>query len=176
MSKSTQLNDLNIYSNLTRDSGPAMSWSMYAINYLDLNLVEIAETYFYKSFELYLHKPFYVWNEVDYITEAAAGNFITGAGGFLQLILNGYGGIRLHSNEMQIMRPRVLPRTESMNIFGIKYRGLIFDLIINDRIKKISIKSIKNGEVFKIIIDSNETYNCDVPKGIIFYIHTTIII
>lgn len=60
MSKETKLNDLNFYANVTRESGPAMTWAMFAINYLDLNHTEKACEMFMKSYQPYVREPFQV--------------------------------------------------------------------------------------------------------------------
>ena len=89
MNLSTRLNDLEIYGNATRNSGPAMSSSMYAINYLDVDEVLKGNEMLEKSFRPYIRQPFNVWSEVVE-GETGATNFMTGAGGFLQTIFNGF--------------------------------------------------------------------------------------
>lgn len=64
-SRSSVLNDLKFYSNVTRDDGPAMSFSMYAISYLDANDEKNANEMFKKSYEPYIRQPFNVWSEVS---------------------------------------------------------------------------------------------------------------
>ena len=54
-------------------------------------------------------------------------NFITGAGGLLQSVLFGYGGIRYREDQMDI-NPTKLPNTTSWAIRGVKYRGVTFDV------------------------------------------------
>jgi trehalose/maltose hydrolase-like predicted phosphorylase len=61
-------------------------------------------------------------------------NFITGAGGLLQTILFGYGGIRIHDSSLHI-DPHLLPDVSEWTIKGLKYKG--FELDINH----IQIKS-----------------------------------
>lgn len=63
--KSSVLNDLKFYSNVTRDDGPAMSFSMYAISYLDANDEQSANEMLQKSFKPYIRSPFNVWSEVS---------------------------------------------------------------------------------------------------------------
>ena len=57
-----------------------------------------------------------------------ATNFITLAGGMLQAVMFGYGGIRVRERQMDV-RPHVLPNATSWSIDGFKYRGstLSFD-------------------------------------------------
>ncbi|CAG9133486.1 unnamed protein product [Plutella xylostella] len=56
MNESTRRNDLEYYSSVTRDSGPAMTWSMHAVALLQLN--ESAEEALRASHEGYVREPF----------------------------------------------------------------------------------------------------------------------
>ena len=59
-------------------------------------------------------------------TENADGtgavNFITGMGGFLQSVLFGYGGFRLHPDRIEF-QGRLPPSTTSFNVTGLDYLG-----------------------------------------------------
>lgn len=126
----TLLNDLNIYANVTRSSGPAMTWSMYAINYLRLKKYQTAKKFFQKGYLNYVRKPFYVWHEVKDPLQLSASNFLTGAGGFLQSVLYGYGGIQLNHDSFVITNSKLPPETKCLKVNGINYLGISFDLII----------------------------------------------
>ena len=93
MNASTRLNDLNFYENRTDPSGPAMTWAMFAIGHWDVGDVDAAQALFNRSFAN-VQQPFGVWTETP---TGGATNFITGAGGFLQAVINGLGGVRLSS-------------------------------------------------------------------------------
>ncbi|KAI9552765.1 hypothetical protein GHT06_020645 [Daphnia sinensis] len=86
-------NDLDIYENVTRVDGPAMTWSMHAIGHLETGDEAKGAAMLNRSFQPYLIEPFKVWNEAQ--NHKGAFNFITGMGGFLQSILFGYAGLRL---------------------------------------------------------------------------------
>lgn len=60
MSKETKFNDLRFYENVTRETGPAMTWAMFSINYFDLNHTEKANEMFKKSYQPYVRTPFQV--------------------------------------------------------------------------------------------------------------------
>lgn len=53
-----------MYENVTRSSGPAMTWSMFAINFLDIGIKEKADFYFTKGYEEYVRPEF----KVQYMT------------------------------------------------------------------------------------------------------------
>jgi trehalose/maltose hydrolase-like predicted phosphorylase len=59
-----------------------------------------------------------VWTETP---QGGAVNFITGAGGFLQSILFGWGGIRILENEL-FVNPTLPPNTTAMNMRGVHFR------------------------------------------------------
>lgn len=51
--------------------------------------------------------------------EKGATNFITGSGGFLQTILNGYAGIKIFIDRLEIRNPRLPYMTDNLRISGI---------------------------------------------------------
>eukprot|EP01034_Spumella_vulgaris_P028827 gene28827-35758_t len=76
MTHEAQLNDCEYYAERTDINGPAMTWGMFAINYLDLLNFTSAARYFNASFQDNLHAPLQVWTETP---GGNAVNFITGA-------------------------------------------------------------------------------------------------
>lgn len=50
-----------------------------------------------------------------------ATNFLTGSGGFLQSILNGYAGIRMFIGRMEINNPRLPAQTNKLSVSGNIY-------------------------------------------------------
>jgi len=104
MKNSVRKNDLLYYTPLTDPNGPAMTWSMYAIAWLELEEFENATNNFLRSYAN-IQDPFNIWTETP---TGGTVNFITGAGGFLQAVLFGYGGIRLHEDGM-VVNP-ILPK------------------------------------------------------------------
>ena len=98
--------DLDYYSARTDPSGPAMSWAMYAIGYLEAGRVDEAHKYLNRSFMDYITQPFGVWSEMPVTSEVTKDgsntNFITGGGGFLQAVVMGYGGLRLEQQWLRI--------------------------------------------------------------------------
>lgn len=132
MNHSTRHNDLSIYVNATRSSGPAMSTSMYAINYLDVDEEIKANAMLAASYKPYVRHPFNVWSEVVE-GETGATNFITGAGGFLQTIFNGYSGIRLHLDRLELRKPRLPIGINKLRIKGFSYLNSKFELKLRKR-------------------------------------------
>ncbi|CAF3842733.1 unnamed protein product [Rotaria sordida] len=144
MSKEVRRNDLLTYERMTRDDGPAMTWSMHAIGHLELKDFELAEELFRRSYETYVRPPFNVWTEAR--SGVGAVNFITGAGGFLQAVFFGYGGLRLTLNELEVMPPSRLPnRSTQLAFHGLKYNGATFDLRIEKEMYHVSVRTLNNN-------------------------------
>lgn len=115
---STRQNNLKFYANLTRSNGPAMTWSMHAIGHLDVDTMPPTDDMFNRTFVPYIRLPYYVWNEYVNGVNGGAGNFITGAGGFLQLIMYGYAGIRINADLLTIRRSQLPPNTKTLKLKG----------------------------------------------------------
>lgn len=62
MSDSIKRNDLLIYENVTRQTGPAMTWQIHAISHIELNEIDKADVFFRKSYQNYIRPPFNVKN------------------------------------------------------------------------------------------------------------------
>ncbi|XP_067687127.1 protein-glucosylgalactosylhydroxylysine glucosidase-like [Haliotis asinina] len=111
MDEEVRRNDLMIYENVTDLGGPAMTWSMFSINWLELDEKDKADQMFDQSHALYTREPFNVWTEAR--AEIGAVNFITGMGGFLQALIFGYGGTRLHPEKLDF-DPKLPRNTTSL--------------------------------------------------------------
>lgn len=131
MNRSTRINDLKVYGNATRSSGPAMSFSMYTINYLDIDDEVNANEMLEKSFKPHIRQPFNVWSEVVE-GETGATNFVTGAGGFLQTIFNGFLGIRVHPTHLEIRKPKRPKNCTKLDVKGFSYLKSKFQLQISN--------------------------------------------
>ena len=124
MSASTRLRDLTYYSNKTDVNGPSMTWSMTAIGFLEVGDHQLADTYFLRSFSDNVRPPFNAWAET---INGGCPHFITGAGGFLQGVFGGYGGVRLHSDRVDIT-PNLPSGTSFMKFRGFGYLGASLDI------------------------------------------------
>ncbi|XP_065358226.1 protein-glucosylgalactosylhydroxylysine glucosidase [Calliphora vicina] len=158
MQNSTHFNDLCMYENVTRHSGPAMTWSMFSINYLDVGLTTKAAAYFEMAYTNYVRPEFKVWSETKIGFQGSA-NFLTGIGGFLQTIIHGYGGIRFqlenNSAKMLIKQTNSMPNTKQLTIKGIKFANSSFELKIV-KSGENTLKLLKLGDQpLEIIIGTN---------------------
>ncbi|XP_053692206.1 protein-glucosylgalactosylhydroxylysine glucosidase-like [Sabethes cyaneus] len=172
LTTSTKSNNLRFYEPVTRRTGPAMTWAMHAINHLDLNNMEKAVENFKRSFQNYVRGPHRVWNEVE-VGQRGATNFLTGAGGFLQAVIYGFGGLRLHLDRLQIWNPRLPPNMTEFEIKGFKYLHASFTLKVTKHIATLEATRISR----KLTIQGwNKDEQFLVQKQIYNITNTTIII
>lgn len=113
-------NDLTYYESVTNPGGPAMTWSLFAMGWLDRGNPDKALALFGRGYAN-AQKPFQIW------TEGADGSgcttFLTGAGGFLQSVINGYLGVRLGSSSL-LLRPAAPPgKATRLSIRGLHWHG-----------------------------------------------------
>lgn len=101
-----QRQDLKYYAErIDQKDGPAMSYSVYCVQYARMGEADKAYEMFRRCYEPNLRKPFGV------ISETPTSNnpyFMTGAGGLLQAVLNGFCGLQI-TNEGIVQLPSVLP-------------------------------------------------------------------
>lgn len=127
----TRRRDLNVYANATDPAGPAMTWSMHAINFLDLGDDTRAAANFARGHQDSQTGPFLLWHEQaakDLSPSQGAPNFITGAGGFMQSVWAGYGGVRLDNASLALRRPRPPPGCTGLQLRRLHYRGAYLNL------------------------------------------------
>ncbi|XP_072035583.1 protein-glucosylgalactosylhydroxylysine glucosidase-like [Amphiura filiformis] len=128
MPEQVRKNDLMFYESyngkdVTDPNGPAMTWGMFAVGWMDLGNMTKANELFEKSF-LNIQQPFKVWTETS--SGSGAINFATGMGGFLQSVLFGYGGFRLRQDRLDL-NFNLPPKSEHFNITGLNYLGSSID-------------------------------------------------
>ena len=128
MNSDVAYNDLDYYESVTAHNGYFTGNSAYGIAWLALGEDERAAAQFFTSFE-HMGGPFLIWKE-----KAVSGghlNFLTGAGGFLQNYVHGYGGVRYHLDHMQI--DPTMPPLDGLTAFRLRhlhYLGNVFDVLV----------------------------------------------
>ncbi|XP_064602708.1 protein-glucosylgalactosylhydroxylysine glucosidase-like [Liolophura sinensis] len=126
---SIRKNDLSVYSEVTDPEGPAMTWQMFTIGWLEFKDTTKAKTYLDKSMEN-AKGPFKVWTEES--GGGGAVNFRTGMGGYLQSLLFGYGGLRIFSEGLYL-DPILPPSSTKFTITGLDYLGNALTLEVNQK-------------------------------------------
>ena len=114
--KATLIKDLKYYEPKIAEEGPAMGKSVFAVIYARMGDANNAFRLFKESYEANKRPPF------GALAEAATSNnpyFVTGAGGMLQTVLFGFGGLHL-TNEGIIQKNPILPKQwKSLTIKGV---------------------------------------------------------
>jgi hypothetical protein len=77
-------------------------------------------------------EPFHVYHELPQELGGGCNNFITGAGGFLQVLLAGYGGMRIQSNNTVNSSHIAWKPTLPDQVTGMKWRGISFGSFVFD--------------------------------------------
>ena len=119
--RESQLRDLAYYAErIDPQNGPAMSYSVFAVQYARLGMAREAEAMFRRAYRPNLRPPFGTFAET-----ATSGNpyFMTGAGGMLQAVLFGFGGLEI-TPEGLVQRASVLPA--SWKSLTIRANGTLF--------------------------------------------------
>lgn len=126
MSPEVRRNDLETYEPVTDPSGPAMTWGMFAIGWLELGEPDRALLLLEKCFKN-IQGPFQVWSESS--DGSGAVNFLTGMGGFLQAVLFGYTGFRVQ-RECLVFSPHLPSDASELCIRGVSYLGHQMDWLL----------------------------------------------
>lgn len=114
--RETLLKDLKYYEPKIAKEGPAMGKSVFAVIYARMGDSENAFRLFKESYEANKRSPF------GALSESATSNnpyFVTGAGGMLQTVLFGFGGLYI-TNEGIVQKNPILPKQwKSLTIKGV---------------------------------------------------------
>uniref|UniRef100_A0A8C4Y686 Protein-glucosylgalactosylhydroxylysine glucosidase n=1 Tax=Gopherus evgoodei TaxID=1825980 RepID=A0A8C4Y686_9SAUR len=119
MSPEVRKNDLEMYEPVTVLDGPAMTWSMFAVGWMELKEIQRAQSQLSKCFNN-ITEPFKIW--VENSDGSGAVNFLTGMGGFLQAILFGYTGFRITKSSLNF-DPICPDNISKLKVTGVSYLG-----------------------------------------------------
>lgn len=99
--------DLDYYAErIDQENGPAMSYAIFSVQYARLGDRDRAYAFFRRSFEPHLREPFGVLAETP---TSQNPYFATGAGGLLQSVVCGFGGLQISADGISQL-PSVLPK------------------------------------------------------------------
>lgn len=108
--------DLAYYAPRYSPEGPAMGWSVLSTLYARLGESDKAYDWFVKSYKPNEVPPFGV------LAETAGGTnpyFATGAGGMLQAVLNGFGGVDITDNGITQLKTKLPKKWKTLTIKGV---------------------------------------------------------
>lgn len=141
-------NDLLYYAQRTDSGGPAMTWGMHSVGFLEIGDLKSASSNFDRSFAN-AQQPFLVWTETP---TGGTTNFLTGAGGYLQTVLFGYPGIRIQSNKLDA-NPILIDGAQRVGVHGIHYQNAIFSMVYDSKVVTFSLTEDKNSDIPLIVTD-----------------------
>lgn len=124
--RTARLRDLVYYENrIDPQNGPAMSYSIFAVQYARLGMTGKATEMFRRCYRPNLRPPFGVFAET-----ATSDNpyFMTGAGGLLQAVLFGFGGLEITDDG--IVDKYTMPQRSRFNV-RIYKQGCNYNKYIN---------------------------------------------
>merc|ERR1712224_322116 len=95
--------------------------------------------------KVFARPPFYFWHEgngTDGCASQGAPNLVTGAGGFLQSVWAGYGGVRFERDDaLTIRSPRPLPKSTRLRLRGVHFLGARLDIVALEGAWFVSLSS-----------------------------------
>lgn len=130
--QAVERNDLLMYSHAQDIDGVAMTWGIHAILWRDVGDEVRAAKAFTDSYETFARPPFFTWHEgnaTDGSGAQGAPNLVTGAGGFLQGVWAGYGGVRFTDEGVLTLKsPRPLPNSTLLRLRRLSFLGARLDI------------------------------------------------
>ncbi|XP_022363198.1 protein-glucosylgalactosylhydroxylysine glucosidase isoform X4 [Enhydra lutris kenyoni] len=129
--------NLEIYEAVTSPRGPAMTWSMFAVGWMELKDPWRARDLLERCFA-HIAEPFKVWTENA--DGSGAVNFLTGMGGFLQAALFGFTGFRITSAGVTF-DPICLAGVSGVCIRGLSYQGNKLDFSFSKGCMTVEVKA-----------------------------------
>ncbi|KAI1895646.1 hypothetical protein AGOR_G00108370 [Albula goreensis] len=129
-------NDLEFYEAVTDPRGPAMTWGMFAVGWLELGEAGKAQEMLNKCFSN-IQGPFQVWSEGS--DGSGAVNFLTGMGGFLQAVLFGYTGFRVQ-RDCLAFAPLLPNGITELRVRGMAYLENKIDWVIREKAVYVTVR------------------------------------
>eukprot|EP00054_Salpingoeca_dolichothecata_P011086 m.61669 g.61669 ORF g.61669 m.61669 type:complete len:164 (+) comp19291_c0_seq2:2075-2566(+) len=105
-----------------------MTAPIHVVSLLRVGKLEEAVAELNRSAFAACYGPFNVRNEVDVHSNIVGGHFnnshfLTGDGGYLQALFNGFAGVIIDSQGLILRKPYLVPGTESITLVAIHFRG-----------------------------------------------------
>ncbi|XP_036151759.1 protein-glucosylgalactosylhydroxylysine glucosidase [Myotis myotis] len=128
LSPQVRRKNLEMYEAVTSPQGPAMTWSMFAVGWMELKDARRARDLLDRSFAN-ITEPFKVWTENA--DGSGAVNFLTGMGGFLQAALFGFTGFRITPAGLTF-DPMCPAGVSGVCVSGVSYQGSKLDFSFSE--------------------------------------------
>jgi trehalose/maltose hydrolase-like predicted phosphorylase len=127
--------DAELFFPLTCRENAGMTTPMHTVVWLSLGEDVKAAGEFNRSMHAACYGAFNVRNEVDKHADITGGHFdnthfLTGDGGFLQALINGYGGLRIVIDGLRLLQPTLPDSVGTLTLRHVAWRGGKFTFII----------------------------------------------
>lgn len=170
MTPEVRQNDLEIYEAVTDPLGPAMTWGMFAVGWLELGEDEKAQQLLQKCFKN-IQKPFQVWSESA--DGSGCVNFLTGMGGFLQAVLFGYTGFRVQKDCLAFAA--LLPQeVDALSVKGVCYLGNKMDWLVKSTEVTVTVRKPvessgnKEPDALEVVLNTGTTIPLKPGQSVTF--------
>lgn len=137
LSPQVRRRNLEVYEAVTSPQGPAMTWSMFAVGWMELKDARRAWDLLDRSFAN-ITEPFKVWTENA--DGSGAVNFLTGMGGFLQAALFGFTGFRI-TRAGVTFDPMCPAGVSGVCVSGICYQGHKLDFSFSEGSVTVEVRT-----------------------------------
>ncbi|XP_067933993.1 protein-glucosylgalactosylhydroxylysine glucosidase-like isoform X2 [Watersipora subatra] len=164
LSRSTIEQNLQLYAEELPLSTSSTVWSMLAINWLALGNKSEANKAFETSYKSYVSQPYKMWMEYP---NTGGSNYHSAMGTFIQTLLYGYGGLRIHL-EYLYMNPQLPANIHSMIFRNIDYLGSSFDIKVTPALVHVSVDTIGIAPLRLTIAESNKSLHLTRGASILF--------
>lgn len=151
-----------------------MTWSIHSIVWRDAGNEEAAAENFFKSYTNYSHGPFYTWHEgaapAEGSDDQGAPYLITGAGGFLQTVWAGYGGVRFEeAGVLSLRKPAPLPGSTHLRLRGLHFLGARLDVCADMQGWSVALSSASpvSAPALEVLATNGTAYSL-LPGGIVY--------
>jgi trehalose/maltose hydrolase-like predicted phosphorylase len=141
--------DAELFIPLTCMENPGMTTPIHTIVWLSLFESTKAQAEFNRSLYAACYGPFNVRNEVDKHVDIYGGHFdnshfLTGDGGYLQALINGFSGLRITDQGLRLLRPSLPSGVTQLRLRRVLFRSLILTIVVSSSALNI------DGDVFCI--------------------------
>ncbi len=118
-------------------NGPAMTDSVHALINARLGRAKEADAEFRESYRPFVRGPFLLYSEKRTLDRCV---FATGAGGVLQAVYYGFGGLDFARwNDISAGKPTMPPSWKKLTITGIAYQGKRWTLTVTPKSKTLVV-------------------------------------
>jgi len=167
MADEVKLNDLRYYEPRTRANGFFTGDSIYSIAWLALGNASAALGQWEAAFEHMDCDHFCLFRET---LQGGHSNFITGGGGFLQNIIQGWSGIRVDDKALTLSNPTLPPNVTSLKLRSMQYHGIRFSVYFNATAITLSAEAmgllVSDGMATSLPIPVNDGVTLPLRGGI----------